>query len=228
MDDSPAGDDAEAVTSPAPPDRQGEMLDALARVEKLAAAGASDVAAALDRLEQRVAERDRLADRDRDLVDRLHAENQRLKAGEAFAVIAPIARDLVRLRDQVRQLDESSPKPGTGDAALIEPQLTQILERIGVQPFEPAAGDRFDPAWHQGAGRRATADAALDGKVAGVRRPGFAGPDGRPLRPAEVDVWRHDPKLEPTAGAGTAERDTASATGDPYAAGDTPQPTRGD
>jgi molecular chaperone GrpE (heat shock protein) len=166
------------------------------------------ILAAIERLDARVAERDRLAERDRDHIDKLHAENQRLRAGEVFQVVAPIARDLVRLRDQALQLDAAAPEPGRGDAALIERQLTQILARLGVEVFVPAEGDPFDAALHQGVGRRPTPDAALDGTVAAVRRPGFTSPDGRPLRPAEVEVWRHD-----------------ESAPDPYAAPDgTPQP----
>jgi molecular chaperone GrpE (heat shock protein) len=155
-----------------------------------------DLVTAIARVDDRIAERDRLAGRDRDLLDKLHAENQRLRAGESFQVIAPVARDLVRLCDQIRQLDAASPEPGRGDAALIEPQVLGILSRLGVEPFVPEAGAPFDAALHHGVGRTKTADPALDGTVAAVRRDGFTAPDGRPLRPAEVEVWQHVP-LEP-------------------------------
>jgi molecular chaperone GrpE (heat shock protein) len=152
-----------------------------------------ELQAAIERTDGRIAERDRLAVRDRDLIDRLHAENQRLRSGEAFALIAPVARDLVRLRDQLLQLDAASPEPGRSDAALIEPQLLGMLARLGVEPYEPEEGDTFDAARHQGVGRTPTSDSDLDGRVAAVRREGFTAPDGRPLRAAEVEVWHHVP-----------------------------------
>jgi molecular chaperone GrpE (heat shock protein) len=160
-----------------------------------------ELAVAVERADGRIAERDRLAGRDRDLLDKLHAENQRLRAGEAFQVIAPVARDLVRLRDQLRQLDAASPEPGRSDAALIEPQLLGILARLGVEPYSPAEGDTFDAAVHQGVGRTKTTDSDLDGRVAAVRREGFSAPDGRPLRPAEVEVWHHVPTEPDPPGA---------------------------
>jgi molecular chaperone GrpE (heat shock protein) len=231
-DDAATGTPDEAATAipdgdvPGPAPDAGDaaaadevVLIAVERVEALVARGREDTMAlltALERLDGRIAERDRLAERDRDLVDRLHAENQRLRAGEAFQMIAPVARDLVRLRDQARQLDAASPEPGKGDAALIEPQLVQILARMGVEAYEPEPGEAFDAARHQGVGRRPTPDAALDGTVAAVRREGFAGPDTRPLRPAEVEVWRHDPAPAPTGPADT------------YAAGDDSPPLGGD
>src|SRR5690606_20108054 len=165
-----------------------------------------DLTVTVARLDDRLAERDRLAARDRDLVDKLHAENQRLRSGEVFQAIAPVARDLVRLRDQLLRLDAASPEPGKGDAALIEPQLLGILARLGVEPYAPEPGDGFDAALHQGVGRTTTADAALDGRVSVVRREGFTAPDGRPLRAAEVEVWRHvppDPTADPGAPGGS-------------------------
>jgi len=213
-DPAGGGHDGEPEAPEAPDGAAGdEALVVLGRVEALVARGREDafaLLAAVERLDRRTEERDRLAERDRDLVDRLHAENQRLRAGEAFQMIAPVARDLVRLRDQARQLDAASPEPGRGDAALIEPQLVQILARMGVEAYEPEPGEPFDPARHQGVGRRPTPDAALDGTVAGVRREGFAGPDARPLRPAEVEVWRHDPALAPTEPADTYAADDDS------------------
>jgi molecular chaperone GrpE len=216
-DELPATEPVPAPTpepTPEPDDDTARRLDELAasiaRIEKLVTAtpeppapdpALGELRAAIEQLDRRVAERDRLAERDRDLGDRLHAENQRLRAGETFAVIAPVARDLIRLRDQALQLDAASSTPGRSDAALIEPQLLQILARLGVERYEPTPGEPFDANRHQGVGRRPTADGALDQAVAEVHRGGFTGPDGRLLRPAEVEVWRHDPALAATTAA---------------------------
>ena len=203
-----------------PSPEQGSALPEEEQVEPVAAVEPvelKEILAAVERLDGRLAERDKLAARDRDHIDQLHAENQRLRAGEIFQAIAPVARDLVRLRDQALQLDAASPEPGRGDAALLAPQIAQILARLGIEPFSPAEGEPFDAALHQGVGRRATPDRALDGTVATVRREGFTSPEGRPLRPAEVEVWRHDDRLVPDRPAAAAE--------DPYAAtDDSPRP----
>jgi molecular chaperone GrpE (heat shock protein) len=184
----PSPVDVDAPGSEPEPEPEPPALDPGAVTTRL-----DEVLAAVARVDGRIAERDRLAGRDRDLLDRLHAENQRLRAGEAFALVAPVARDLVRLRDQVLQLDAASDHPGKGDAALIEPQLLGILARLGVEPYAPAEGDSFDATLHTGVGRTKTTDAGLDGRVAAVRREGFTTPDGRPLRAAEVEVWHHVP-----------------------------------
>jgi molecular chaperone GrpE (heat shock protein) len=198
-----------------------ETVEGTAQVGTVDAIELKEILAAVERLDARLAERDRLAARDRDHIDQLHAENQRLRAGEIFQAIAPVARDLVRLRDQALQLDAASPEPGRSDAALLGPQITQILARLGFEAFAPAEGEPFDATVHQGVGRRTTPDQALDGTVAAVRREGFTSPEGRPLRPAEVEVWRHRPdppdRPEPDRPARAAEA--------PYAAtDDSPRP----
>ncbi len=161
-------------------------------------------------LEQRVTEIGRLAERHNELIDRLHAENQSLRKGELTQAVAPIFRDLIRLSDQLAQLDETSTEPGKGDAALAGRQVLEILARSGVRPEDTEAGVPFDSAAHQGIGRRPTDDAAADGTVASVRRPGFVGPDGKLLRAAEVEVWRYEAPAPPTGAPTDAPTDAAT------------------
>jgi molecular chaperone GrpE len=71
--------------------------------------------------------------------------------------------------------------------------LVDALAEVGVEPYEPD-GARFDPELHEAVGRRMTAEAALDGLVAGTQRPGYRD-GGEDLRPPGVLVWRHDPTL---------------------------------
>ena len=170
-----------------------------------------DAVAALDR---RVGELARLGSHHEELIDKLHAENQALRKGELTQALAPLLRDLIRLSDQLVQLDETSPEPGKGDASLANRQVLEILARSGVRVDEAQAGDAFDPAVHHGVGRVPTDDPGADGTIGVVRRPGFVGPDGRVLRPAEVEVHRFEPPepapptaSEPAAPDGTIEGD---------------------
>jgi molecular chaperone GrpE (heat shock protein) len=144
----------------------------------------------LDALEARVAEVARLGDRHNQIIDELHRENQKLRQGELTQAIAPLFRDLIRLNDQLAQLDESSESPGASDAALAARQVAEILGRAGVDRFDVEPGEPFDATRHQGIGRTPTDDPALDGAVAAVRRSGYVTSDGRVLRAAEVEVHR--------------------------------------
>lgn len=182
-----------------------------------------EVLDAVTALEQRVDEVARLGDRHNELIDRLHAENQSLRKGELTQAVAPIFRDLIRLSDQLAQLDETSTEPGKGDAALAGRQVLEILARSGVRPEDAVEGEAFDSAAHQGIGRRATDDPDADGTIASVRRPGFVGPDGKLLRAAEVEVWRYEapapagdgPSDETPAPVAVPPPEAAPAAGEP-------------
>lgn len=189
LDGGPASDDL---------DRGGDLEARLDRLEvglEAAVAGTlaalAPVADAIDRLGRQVEELARLGGRDRDHVDRLHQENQRLRQGELGQALAPVLRDLIRLADQLVELDRSSSDPGRSDAALAQRQVVEILSRAGVDPFVVEVGEAFDARRHQGIGRQVTDDPVLDGTVAVVRRVGYRTGDGGVLRPAEVEVHRH-------------------------------------
>lgn len=143
-------------------------------------------------VEGRLGEVARLGDRHNELIDKLHAENQALRKGELVQALAPLLRDLIRLADQMEQLDAASPDPGAGDASIAARQVLEILARAGVRAEGAREGDPFDPSVHQGIGRRPTGDPERDNTVAAVRRQAFVAVDGRVLRAAEVEVWRYE------------------------------------
>lgn len=168
-----------AVEAPAPqepaPDLAALLGSAMAHMDERFAT-----------LDVRVAEVARLGARDRDLVDRLHAENQTLRAGELHQAQAPLLRDLIRLHDDLERLEAAS-EDGE-DLALVRGQLVAVLARAGADRFSPGEGDAFDAAQHQGRGAVPTEDAARDKRVARLVRSGFRR-EGRVIRPAEVEVF---------------------------------------
>lgn len=142
------------------------------------------------RLETGLSELLRLRSRDADVIDKLHAENTRLRAGEHAKILKPLVVAMLRLHDQMAQLagdDEDS------DAAMLRIQLVQALElAAGVTAFTPAPGERFDSSRHSGVGRVAAASAEADNTVTRTLKAGFRSIDGTVLRAAEVEVARHD------------------------------------
>jgi molecular chaperone GrpE len=143
----------------------------------------------LDGLGRRLDELARLGAHQRELVDELHADNQKLRAGELFQAQAPLLRDLVRLHDDVERL-EAAAGDGAADLALVRQQLLQVLDRAGVRRYEVMAGDPFDGSRHQGVRSVPATDGAADRTVATMVRCGFERDDGRVLRPADVEVHR--------------------------------------
>ena len=104
-----------------------------------------------------------------------------------------LARDLLPVFDNLnRALAAVTDEQRSLYAALIEGvdltlrELTNVMNRHGVKPISPAAGDTFDPQLHQ-----AMFEAALPGTKAGqiiqVMTEGFLLHD-RLLRPAQVGV----------------------------------------
>lgn len=131
------------------------------------------------------------------VIDRLHAELERLRAGEMRALLRPAVTDLRRLREDLLTQARSVPEAMTRDevTALLESyadSVVLILERCGIVAVRPARETRFDPRQHQVSDIAETGDRGLDGLVAGVVTDGYAEADGgRPVAPARVIVYRH-------------------------------------
>jgi molecular chaperone GrpE len=131
------------------------------------------------------------------VIDRLHAEVERLRAGEVRILLRPAVTDLRRLRDDLATQARSVPEGMTrGEvAALLESyadSVALILERCGVVPVRPVAQEtRFEPHQQQVVGVVGTGHADLDGIVADVVSDGYAEADtGRPVAPARVMVYK--------------------------------------
>jgi molecular chaperone GrpE (heat shock protein) len=149
----------------------------------------AELPAALERLDSRLEEAQRLLARQSDLVDRLHAENLELRAGELRSAQLPLVRDLLRLHDDLGRMREAAGESGE-DLRLVHESLVDTLARNGVEAIAPRAGEPFDPRLHSAAGTEPTADESLDRSVATVTRQGFRWESGDVIRVSEVRAYR--------------------------------------
>lgn len=140
----------------------------------------------------------RAAARER-VIERLHEENQLLKAGERQSLLRPVVTDLYRLRDDLLKQAAELPADFGAEraAALLESygQTVELaLERAGVLPVRPDVGDRFDAGAHRAAGVVPAATPEADATVAGIVRDGYRDTvTDRVLAPATVLVARWTP-----------------------------------
>ena len=166
----------------------------------------------LARIEDRLAESQRLLGRQTEIAASLHEENQRLKAGELRRALAPLVRDVLRVQDDVTAMLDTHADPGAArDLDLVRGALLDALARNGIEPIACPPGTPFDPRLHKVAGVVATPDPQLDRCVAAVVRPGFTWDDGEPVRPVDVQVH----KLRAPADPGPAATDTQNEADSP-------------
>lgn len=183
------------------------------RTEAAATAREETVTTGLAGLQKGVDELVRLTRRADEHVAELHAENQRLRAGEIEAATRPLLRDLVRLHDEVLALTAAAAEEARDDLGLVRSRLVDALARWGLTADAPEHGAAMDPTRHHGVGTVPATDDDEPGTIASVRRIGFVHDDGRVLRAAEVEVFRAPPPpTEPDTDATTA--DTAAETAD--------------
>lgn len=140
-------------------------------------------------------EHERAAAREQ-IIDRLHAENQSLRAGERTLLLRPLLTDLQRLRHELmRQAGRLPEEFGGAQAAdLLRSyayNLELTLERGGIAVVVPEPGAVFDPSWHRAAGTVPVDEPALNGTVAEVTLDGYLDVEsGRVVAAAEVRVHR--------------------------------------
>lgn len=136
------------------------------------------------------------------LAARMHDRITELQADQVNALLSPVARRLIRLREQI--LDAAgrcavAPVPDLGEQLdFFAEGLQDALEMLGVEEVAPAVGSAFDRSRLRAVERIATPHAERDRTVARTVRPGhaFVGA-GSALKPAEVDVYVYDPGLAP-------------------------------
>ena len=150
----------------------------------------SSLTTVLETLDSRLAEAQRLLARQSEMTERLHTENQGLRAGELRGAQLPLVRDLMRLCDDVERMRAVAGE-SEGDLALVEKGLLDILARNGIEKFEVEQGEAFDPQLHAAAGVDRTEDEQLDRTVAEVVRRGFRWDSGEVIRVAEVRAYRY-------------------------------------
>ncbi|MEH0844164.1 nucleotide exchange factor GrpE [Micromonospora sp. CPCC 205711] len=146
---------------------------------------------------------DRAAAREQ-VIDRLHEENQRLRAGERLLLLRPLLTDLQRLRHDL--LRTAAGLPPAFDAAAAADMLRSYaanleltLERGGITVVAPAVGAAFEPSTHRATATVPASDPGQDGTVAAVVLDGYHDVEaGRTVVPAAVRVHRWVPDPEPT------------------------------
>lgn len=150
----------------------------------------SSLETVLESLDSRLAEAQRLLARQSELTERLHVENQGLRAGELRGAQLPLVRDLMRLCDDVERMRAVAGE-SAGDLALVEKGLLDILARNGIEKFGVERGEAFDSRLHAAAGVDRTEEEQLDRTVAEVVRGGFRWDSGDVIRVAEVRAYRY-------------------------------------
>ena len=135
------------------------------------------------------------------VIDRLHADNERLRRGESAALLQPLFRDLIKMSDDwlarakvwENKEDSTASVKDVAKACRETAEDAQlILERHGIEAFVPHIGEPFDRRLHRAVGKKASAEPALDGCIAAIRRTGYHQGE-RVLRHAEVIVHRCEP-----------------------------------
>lgn len=163
----------EEVRNTDTPDHPGQIQ------EQLAALGA------------RIDEGQRLALERERVIDRLHEEVQRLRAGELQQALMPLIRDLIRLHDDLLAL--AAHREDAEPFRVCAATVLDILARQDVEPFEAVPGEAVEPRLHRAARAISAPDAASDRTIAASLRPGFRRGE-RVIRAADVEVFRFQPE----------------------------------
>jgi molecular chaperone GrpE (heat shock protein) len=155
-------------------------------------------------------------DHQRELMDRLHSENEQLRRAELERSQDPLIRDLISLADTCLRngrawLQREAVTPSDVDHVLrdVADDVEMILERQGVEVFKPEEGTKFDRREARVVRSANTSDTSRDGTVAEVLKPGYR-IGNRILRYCEVVVWAF--VAAPLADAAETEPDDSYIT----------------
>ena len=152
------------------------------------------VLVAVEHLDERLEESQRLLARQTEIATSLHAENQRLKAGELARAQLPLVRDIIRVQDLLTQmLDATVESTAAGDLELAREAIRDALARNGIEMTQVAEGDAMDPRHHRIVGVLPIDAASADRTIAEVVKAGFVWDETTTIRPAEVRVYKHTP-----------------------------------
>ncbi|MDX6527827.1 MAG: molecular chaperone GrpE [Blastocatellia bacterium] len=135
------------------------------------------------------------SDRER-IIDRLHQENQQLRAGEISQAVAPLFRDLIRLYDDLKQTGKRFEERADADMKEISRDfksfcdaVEDVLYRHGVERYEALEGSPFNSKEQKALGVVPTQNAGFDRAIARVVRVGFR-TDTKIIRILEAEVFR--------------------------------------
>jgi molecular chaperone GrpE (heat shock protein) len=197
-------DPAEVEPAAAPEEQGAEPLQEAISVPDADRLALESLATALFSLDDRLTESQHLLAHQSELAGKLHAENQRLRAGELRAALLPLVRDLLRVHDDIGRLAAGAERGD--DLELIGVSLLEALARNGIAPISPAEGEPFDPKRHSAIEVVETDDAGRDRSIAGLVRAGFEWEDDRQtIRVADVSVYRYAAAASRPAAPGTTD-----------------------
>lgn len=196
---SAEADEAEAAIDAATTTVAEQPATGRPEAEAEAEAQAPDrLAEALERLDDRLEESQRLLARQSEIATALHAENQRLKEGELLRAQLPLVRDMIRVQDLLGQmLDAAVESTAAADLELARDSILDALARNGIESAPIVAGDAFDARVQRIVGVVAVGDPAADRTVAEVVKAGFTWDQATTIRAAEVRVYKYAPVSQP-------------------------------
>lgn len=158
------------------------------------------------------------------IIDRLHGEVERLRAGEVRLLLRPVIADLRQLHHDL--LAEARSAAGTISPAQAVALLESFaesaelaLERCGIAVIRPEPGGPGQPGLHQVTGFEPTGDDGLDGRIFQITSEGYLDVDsGRPIAPARVIIYRAcqpeaGPEPDQRAGAGSRSEESPPTDG---------------
>jgi molecular chaperone GrpE len=167
-----------------------------------------ELAARLNRIEQHLAESHRRAAHRETVIDRLHAENQRLQDGVGRLLLEPVTADLIRLHDQLAREAKRLDAAGQDGRLLrsFADEVELILDRCGIETFSAKPGDAFEGGRHRAVGVLPCAEESQHNTVAEVVAAGFYERDtSRVRRPLQARFHRFSPVAEGPERPGEAQ-----------------------
>lgn len=191
---------------PGVPAALGELRDAIASLTEQIAVGHA-----------RAAAREKI-------IDRLHGEVERLRAGEVRLLLRPVIADLRRLHHDLLAEARSvagaiSPAQAVALLESFAESAELALERCGIAVIRPEPGGPCQPGPHQVTGFEPTGDDGLDGRIFQITSGGYRDVDsGRPIAAARVIIYRAckpeaEPEPEQRARAGSRTEESPPTDG---------------
>jgi molecular chaperone GrpE (heat shock protein) len=114
------------------------------------------------------------------ILDRLHAENERLRRGETEMLLQPLFRDLLKLADDWTAMaasweskESATPADVVKKCLDVAEDARLILERYGVESFAPAVGAPIERRQHRVVSSVKAETPEAENTVAVVRRAGY-------------------------------------------------------
>ncbi|MEV0701485.1 nucleotide exchange factor GrpE [Saccharopolyspora sp. NPDC050389] len=190
----------EADQEPEPVEPLAESAEPLPEPEPDPVARLTEAVAALT--EQVREHHERAAARER-VIDKLHAEVERLRAGEQNLVLRPITTDLQNLRkDLLHQARTLPAELGRQQVADLLDSFAlsaeQALERCGSAPIRPAVGAEFSAREHRAIKVLPADDPGQHERIAVVVSDGYLDTTtDRVTVPARVHVYRWSAETAP-------------------------------